>query len=199
MTRVVPCSYLVGYTLVDCTDAEPRIPYFKGHQWAEPSVRVTHFCSLLRGAHVPCRISSIDCVCARLACALRVLDTPICVWLGVVSRVRMLHVASCMLHRACCMLHRAWQLVGSRSVGCTCAGLGSASEDEARRGRAWRGKSQGAARPVGCAGEVSAHEGRPTEHAHASSPAHRHPARIGHRPRALYSARRKRPIRTELP
>jgi len=107
MTRVVPYSYLVGYTLVDCTDAEPRIPYFKGHQWAEPSVRVTHFCSLLRGAHVPCRISSIDCVCARLACTLRVLDTPICVWLGVVSRVRMLHVASCMLHVACCMLHVA--------------------------------------------------------------------------------------------
>ena len=86
----------------------------------------------------------------------------------------MLHVASCKLHRAlhraCCMLHRAWQLVGSRSVGCTCAGLGSASEDEARRGRAWRGKSQGAARPLGCAGEVSAHEGRPSMHMPAALP-----------------------------
>ena len=97
----------------------------------------------------------------------------------------MLHVASCMLHRACCMLHRAWQLVGSRSVGCTCAGLGSASEDEARRGRAWRGKRQGAARPVGCAGEVSAHEGRPSMHMPAALPIGIPPALVIARARSI--------------
>jgi hypothetical protein len=122
---------------------------------------------------------------------MRVLDTPIMVRLvgsrfsGAHVACCIVHVASCMVHVACCMLHRAWQLVGSRSVGCTCAGLGSASEDEARRGRAWRGKRQGAARPVGCAGEVSAHEGRPSMHMPAALPIGIPPALVIARARSI--------------